>query len=1107
MPIETPSSAERLNPRELLRKEFRDSLAFHEVPEDTLAYGHAASAVRALLERGFSAADGVEKELKRQDGLKDGDPKKMGPEERKRYEDMLTQVETWALTLPEMLRQARVVQHEPEVQRRLTDVFNLVGDREEFLKNLETMRFIVLKGSDKNPGSPFDGAMPRELYELAAIATVSWMVRERIQIHPDMLDPAKAADKKVYEGNVEALADTEIEGGWTADAAMPVDKFLITKSGARFLRPSAADGYRRGETVKKIFAQGRVKVNGVTEKDPTRALKAGDAVTVTTVFGRSTELTGAGIEAARVDVDATRRTENAERATQNLPAVEAFAYDPSATIGVWKRLLASPGAPERQRYARQLREGVADFKRDFLERKAVLDFLKTAKEEKDRVVGKNERAKELVKMILWVAQWVPGGTDTRETVAERMTTSPEEFDRVFNEVSAELTKRFDAFATPERMKQTDDLLAALDAVEKGGKVDREALDALIDAYAGNHREIGGALVRFQSWQVRENVMRVGGTGRANNLDLVTRYDNKSSFQMLRSLAPYGAFQTSSYVDEKTGRLILVDNGPSFSGQGVLGHAWETTKLGVETGLLSATLAHIVTRIPYLSRIPYFSRFMGSVAVPVALAEAQMALTKEMARQERVVLAGTDVQQCVEALQELQKRHAAGTIDRAEAARVATILGTKLRYELVVLLHAATRHEPTDRRPDLMLEAHVYTNQLLTAAGLPPMSTMADGFVPTSVAELKKQVKDGGYAEAPISPEVERYIVSREADRQSQRSDAMKGTRDKLSSLRETIRGPRKDPAESLRRGIVPDAYSFGFGDGNEKIRQVKSARDEMKLDEAIARFGTGKEAAVKESYVVAGTVFDLYRKFGQMNRDMRATLGRNPVAKDLQDDLNREFRMADGTRFRSYDLIQGTNDLVGRYSLNDIRAAAKVLEANAPQDVDIAEHWLRQGKDSVGSSSVTKYLADVFGGPASRGPFLSEKLIQQWLELYGVRETELSRVSIPAYRVGRDMDFSRFESNHGRLFTLPDGYWMEAQPEYANGKFSAIGVRIGQNTGKGDGSFRRQGVFELDGKRFECTEKEPRVMIDLSLIRPDSTVRVLAPDGKELTKKVPLLFE
>lgn len=1105
MPVEKPSQVEqqpKISPsREALRSEFRNHLAFIEAPDDSLAYSHAASAVQVLLERGFAAADGVEKELRRQDGLQPDDPKRMSPEEYKRYEDMLTQVETWALTLPEFLRQARVVQHDQNVQKRLWEVFKLVGAREEFLKSLETMRFVMLKGSDKNPESPFAEGMPRELYELAAIATIAWTVREQIQIHPDLLDPSKKADKDVYLRNVELLSDSEVEGGWKATESAVLDQFIIKQSGARYLRRSAESGDKRAEALRLLFSQGRVKVNGTVETDPTRTIATGDSVTVTTVFGRSTERVGAGIDQTRVDVDAQRRVENADRVTQGLPAVTRFAYNPDASIGVWKRLLTASGAKDRQRYARQLGEGVIDFKRDFLERKALDEFLTSAKEQKDRITGKNEQARAWVKAFTWVA-----GQDVSDTVADRLTTTPGELDRVYQEVSTELTKRFDAFATPERSAVVDELIALLAKAEAGEKIDDARLSELVDAYADTHRDIGDLLVRFQGWQVRENVQRVGGLGPTNNLDLVTRVDNKSAWQYMRQLTPYGAFQTSSYVDPN-GRLVLVETGPSFSERGVLGHAWETTKLGLETGVSSAVLAHLLTRVPYLSRIPFFSRLMGSVGVPVILAEGQLALAKEMARQERVALAGKDIEQAAETLEALGKRYAEGKVGKAEVVRVSGMMAQKIRAELTVLLHAATRHEPTDRRTDLLIEAHLYTNQLMTALGFPPMSKLNDGVVPDSVDALKKELADKGFADAKVSPEVERYILSLRGERGMLRAEEMYHTRRELASMRESIDGAKPDKVSMLTEGLMPSSVYLDSQWSKETFRKdMKQARDAMPDAKAKERMGTSERAAVLKSYEVAGSMFDVYRKFGQLNRDLRVELKRNPLATDLQNDWNQEFRMADGKKFTSFQLVSDMNKFLSTYHVGDVIAASKILAANPPSDEEIATYWLKG--EYVDNASTRSYLAGIFGSGAGRGAGMSETLLQQWIELQAVHEDQTRHVLPFAHRVINDLDLSRIEkTGDTRLYTLSENDWMVIKTEKAKGKRTGITVQIGRNSGKGDGSYVAGGTFELDGQAYECTPEQRVVSIDEAAIKRDSKVRILGLDGKPLTRLVPLQIE
>lgn len=829
-------------------------MAFREAAEDTLAYRYAADALKSFAERGLGAANAVSKELERQRGLPADDPKRMPPQEIAQWERMLTEVETWTLTIPALLQQSRVVQHDPVVRDQLWHVFDTIHDRDQFLDEVELLRFRALKGSNRNPFSPLERSVPPEFYELATIATTQWMLRENLRVHPSLRDPNRAADLQEYFRAIEALVDFEVEGSWTVGKAQPLDVFILSQIGERFARFGEGQKARRQEAFENLFKQGRVRVNGVVEQEqPSRSLKVGDEVTIITVHKRSTERVGIGLQGTREAAEKSRRDLNAERTTQNLPAAAEFAFNVRDSMDVWRRLLLEVGGkPDHQRYARQLREDATRFREDFLDRKALEVFRREAQQKMDEAIRDNTRAKKLIEFFTWFT-----GEPMSDAVTERLTTRPDEFRAVFDRVMAKVEEGFTVVATTENTKVVDDLVRALERMEQGKEVSAEELSPLLMEYGKILLRAGRTMTAIQAWQVAENVPRVGGTGAANNLDLVTRVEGKTLHGWAAGFSPYGYLNTLSYRDAK-GRIMIVDPGPSFSERS-WSHLWETGKLGVQHAALSVVLTHLLTKIHYLvilapglhGIVKAAGTRLAGPATAVIQAELTMYETKEAARYERMKRAGEIVQEVVQALLALQAER---KIPPAAKEATAASLARKLRSELAVLFHAAegksdiaqlfSGQRDTDVRVDLFLEAHVYTNQILTAIGFPPVAQLdasGTGSLPVTPEELSERVRKAGY-EPKISPELRQYLDAKGEDRKlledQRKMDRLRNDRDDLRSMtRGKLEEVRREVADgagrksSVQELIDGDAYpsTANVGEQARTMREASTAAEMASL--------------------------------------------------------------------------------------------------------------------------------------------------------------------------------------------------------------------------------------------------------------------------------------
>lgn len=1089
--------------RNRLSVELKENMVFQESGNDCLAYKSLALAVESFMQRGFSAADAAEKELERQVALPEGDPKKMPSEEVERYEDMITQVETWAVTLPYLLQQARVIQTDPVVQGRMWNAFEMIHGRQEFLDELEQMRFIALKGSNRNTFSPLEKSVPPELYKLASIATVTWMLREQLQLHPDLKDPRRRAERQTYLDAMLKLSDTEVEGSWTADRNEPVDAFILSKIGDRFARPNDPRG-GRGEALVDFFRQGRVKINGTVIDDPKSRVKPGDIISIITVFDRKTEQVGLTLNQARLEIDDKRRAENAERVTQGLPGAESFAFNARLALDAWTGLLVDSGPKERKRYVRQFRGEVMDFQENFLNKKALEDFRTQAVAEKEKMIADNTKAEGWIKWFCALA-----GEPVSDEVARRLTTSPEEFNAIFTRVMKRMEADFETIASNENKQLTADILLYLRRIETKETLtedEKEHGRELLRKFGAMRAEIGRTLATIQTWQVRENVQRVGGTGPANNLEQVTRVDGKSFMQHLRHLTPYEAFQTYSYRDEN-GRIIIVDPGASFSERGIAGHAWEAGKLGLETAALSVVLSHLLTRIPYLARIPGFQTLAGRVAVPVLLAESQLALAKEMARHERIRIAGDQIKEAIEALQALQTDTTRRTLDQKIV--LARSLAKKIHSELTVLLHAASRMEPTDRRPDLLLEGHMYTNQLVTAFGFPPVNQLDEGMMPKTEDELRVRLKEGGYDEnTPLSPEVVRFIEAKSTDETLLRSDGIRRVRGQWNDLRESIEGEQSEDWHSqIARGMIPTTFARDLSGKQRLKKEMEQVRSSKEFEgggyvRASETLGKNEAARIRESYVIAGEVFDIVRKFESIERALTKRSGKRPRRSDIP--MTERFDIGGGKKASFVEVELQMQRLMGKYTMTEVLAASKNIAANPPSNANIAEHWLKDD-GYTGSGYQNQYLDSLFGTTRTRGGNLSEKVLVQWIDLYSSFEQSGMTAANDATK---EVNLGRMKFVGSKLYDLPGDYWMVIKQEVVDGKYTEdFLVEIGLNSGRGDGRSSPRGSFVLHGTEYAFSDRDRYHRIDGRSLRPGTAITFKEEDGHVMAKDVPVIAE
>lgn len=868
----TPESREQGRKKPALRDSLKkEALAHTELlaEEDSHAYEQVSLAIGAFLGRTLNAAEMVEGELQKNEQLRAGDERRLQPNEIRQYEDFLTQAEALAIILPRLLQQARVIQYSPEMQKQLQEVYELILNREELIEAMELARATILRGSLRR-SAPLH---PSEIAELVPIATVAWMLREKLSFRAELTSEQKRA-----------LLD------------------LLRA------QPDAEEAYKR------------------------KTEEAGIA------FGET------GREA-----DAKRREAGAERVTQGLPGAEFILDAPELSIAVWERFLTEAGPKEKVRHARQFREGVAKFQKDFLELQAYEEFKKEAEREMAKDVRKNEFARKILQFF-----WFLGG----DAMDERVLTDPKEFQNVFEKVLSKTREKFEEIRRTKEAAECPELLSLLEKMEKGEQVNEDRLRELLESYALLQRQTGALLSALQRWQIAENVDRVGGKGDANMLDQVTRVDDKTFGASLRNLAPYGVFRSRSYRDEK-GRLILLAPAPDTSsfktqlGEGVKSY------ITLEAAILTPILHRMMMRVPLLGRVfrPWYVR----LGVPVAFAEISRAGAKGGAELLTMKNAIDSVEQSVLALEAGE-----GSMPAEDVRKI----GNSLFEHLLIAMQAAEGDHPGVPRQDLALEAHIYTNQLLTALGYPPYHEISRTVLPSAVRE-------------DMSPEVREYVAVKVNERGGITAEA-RAAREKLRAKINTSEHGQSAPTnvptsevdQLLQDGKLPRIFS------KEKMIKIlleaanapEFRKRGGKMERTLRTLGDTAEKESEAIFALAGDVHYTLTTLRQLDADARKVRGEGTI-RDKMPKAERE------------KVEQEVMHLVHEVPLMQVLTASRFLVSHEPSNEVIAKVWARTSPPSGWIANLfgtpKKFDDEInmrFGNPGNRTG-LGTKFLEEWVEL------------------------------------------------------------------------------------------------------------------------------
>ncbi len=159
------------------------------MPSDSQKYTALAQGLKVLLLHSLQAADVVERELTIHTSLSGSASKRLSSEEIERREAYLTEVNSWAVTIPHLLRVSRGIQFHPMVQERMGTLALLIHDQLKLDEEITALRLDILSRS----ALPGEMLARMTIWELSYIATFEWlkanspMPNAKVMREPEML--------------------------------------------------------------------------------------------------------------------------------------------------------------------------------------------------------------------------------------------------------------------------------------------------------------------------------------------------------------------------------------------------------------------------------------------------------------------------------------------------------------------------------------------------------------------------------------------------------------------------------------------------------------------------------------------------------------------------------------------------------------------------------------------------------------------------------------------------------------------------------------------------------------------------------------------------------
>lgn len=556
-----------------------------------------------------------------------------------------------------------------------------------------------------------------------------------------------------------------------------------------------------------------------------------------------------------------------------------------------------------------------------------------------------------------------------DKVGEVATTDPEAFEKLFAQVEAKLRTQFDLIATPQNDATVKELADTLDSIASGRETDGDRLRTLLSSYAGIQRQTGVVLSDMQRWQVAQNAERPDNLmrGEGNMLEHLTRVGDKTAIGVLREQSPYGVFRTRSFIDPRTGRLVLLGPAPTPQELGLKGNAVEAGKLflTVEAAMLVPILHRMAMRVPLAGRIfrPWYVR----LGVPVAMAELSIAAVKEAASSLRMTQAADAVEGSIK---QLESWSAEGV---SPPARRLKREADQLFEHILILMQTGQGEHPGTPDQTLALEAHIYTNQILTALGFPPHHEISPTIVP-------------GATDASMSPEVRDYVTVLATDRRG----VDMHTRTALAQLRDTA-GREADalagkPASKER--VKEDPVTVLLREKNIPSRMS----DKGKLARLLAQASQAPEfrapgsAYEKTLQALGETDVDRVEAAFRLAGDTRRAL------RTLHQ-LEQRYKKREAIPAKEREAIeQEIERLVGEDPMK-LLTVARYLEDHQPSNAQIAEYWY--GEPYPGAIrrwfGGTDREIDKRYGEAGKRQGLGRVFLDDWTVLWDYRRLLKSR--------------------------------------------------------------------------------------------------------------------
>jgi hypothetical protein len=276
-----------------------------------------------------------------------------------------------------------------------------------------------------------------------------------------------------------------------------------------------------------------------------------------------------------------------------------------------------------------------------------------------------------------------------------------------------------------------------------------------------------------------------------------------------------------------------------------------------------------------------------------------------------------------------------------------------------------------------LEAHLYTNELLTALGYPPYHELGPTQRVTSLNAFRTQEEKKGHK---LSPEMETYLDIHE----KARSGVNTKTRDRLSDLQGVIeleQGGKANaktsekPKLTLAEKLLGGDRDWLVIDGKQDTERALLSASRMPefheqgkaFDQTLNGFGKTSEEQRQKVFELAGEASTVLRTLRQI--DAKYGKKRDQIPTNVFENVD--------------ERVKGLMKL----SINEIMTIARFLETldaeKQPTNPEIATNWYQEEYPTgmkAWFSGIDKHIQRQFGMPGQRTG-LGEKFVQDWVDL------------------------------------------------------------------------------------------------------------------------------